>query len=176
MTQQNDNPAPRSKFPQYIVPVIILLLAAGAAIYGVMWSQSDESSTAQTDETTQADPNEVSADLEEVEQEFPEADPTHQEALATARGEMQTYFHSEFTLNYQLTDSTEGYAFDQDAADFALEHLGVNWDEEAAAFATAIMNENPDLEPEELETILQDDPQGPQYTEEQTQYALSQVN
>lgn len=179
MTQQYDSPKRRSKFPQYIAPIIILLLAIGGAIYGVLWSQSNDSTDAGSEETSQAEqpsPSESSAHLDDVEQEFPDAEPSQQEALAVARSEMETYIHSEKSLVIQLTDPQDGTGVDEASANFALENIATDWNQEAHQFATAIMQEYPDLETDELENIMQHDPQGPQFSEEQTQYALSQLN
>lgn len=40
MPQQTNDPKPKSKIPQYIGPIIILLLAIAGAVYGVLWSLS----------------------------------------------------------------------------------------------------------------------------------------
>src|SRR5699024_6073692 len=98
LTQQNGTPKQRSKFPQYIAPIIILLLAIGAAVYGVLWANSDDDASAPTEETAQNDQTErtqASTHLDDVQREFPDEDAAHQEALAVARGEMETYMHSE---------------------------------------------------------------------------------
>lgn len=179
MAQQNGGPKRRSKFPQYIAPIIILLLAIGGAIYGVLWSQSNDTSNTGTEETAQAEPPaqpDGAAHLEDVEQEFPDAEPSHQEALAVARGQMETYIHSEISLATQLTDPEDGTGVEPAAAEFAIEHIEADWDEEARQFATAITQQYPDLQRAELEDIMQQDPQGPQFSAEQTQYALSQLN
>lgn len=178
MTQHNGGPKQPSKFPQYIAPIIILLLAIGAAIYGVLWSQSEDTdaSNEETTQTEQPDQTDSSAHQDAVEQDFPDAETSHQEALATARGVMETYIHSEQSLELALTDPEHGNAYDQDAADFAMEHIDVDWNEEARQFAVLFTQEYPDTGLEELEELMQHDPQGPQYSAEQTDYALSQLN
>lgn len=179
MTQQNGTPKQRSKFPQYIAPIIILLLAIGAAVYGVLWANSDDDASAPTEETAQNDQTEqtqASTHLDDVQREFPDEDAAHQEALAVARGEMETYIHSEASLEMLLVDPEYGHDFDQAAADFAVEHVDVDWNEEASQFAMVFMEQYPETQPDELEELMQDDPQGPQYSAEQTEYALSQLN
>lgn len=179
MTQHNGSPKQPSKFPQYIAPIIILLLAIGAAIYGVLWAQSDENDTVGTGDTVQSEQPEqaeASTHLGDVEREFPDADPAQQEALAFARGEMETYIHSESSLEILLTDPEYGNDFAQAATDFALEHIDVDWNNEASQFARVFMEQYPDIQPEELEELMQHDPQGPQFSAEQTEYAISQLN
>lgn len=179
MTQQNGDPKQRSKFPQYIAPIVILLLSIGAAIYGVLWSQSNETPGASGEETAQAEqPAQVdgSAHIDDVEQEFPDAEPAQQEALAAARSEMENYIHSEASLAMLLTDPEYGNEFDQAAAEFAVEHVDADWNAHAHQFAIAFMQQYPDVQLDELEEFMHSDPQGPQYSAEQTEYALSQLN
>lgn len=179
LTQQNGNPKPPSKFPQYIAPIIILLLAIGAAIYGVLWCESDDSNSAAAGESTQAEQAEQtdgSEQLKQVESEFPDAERAHQEALATARSQLETYIHSEASLEMQLTAPEYGNEFPQTAANFALDNIEVDWNSEAEQFVMVYLEQYPNTQLNELEELMQHDPQGPQYSPEQTAYALSQLN
>ncbi|HIY84971.1 MAG TPA: hypothetical protein H9822_00775 [Candidatus Yaniella excrementavium] len=40
MSQQPKDPKHKSKVPQYLGPIIILVLAIAGAVFGVLWSQS----------------------------------------------------------------------------------------------------------------------------------------
>ena len=181
MSQQQAQQKPPSKFPQYIAPIIILILAAGAAIYGVFWSMDDSNSTASDDPATseqaeQPGQSDASAHLADVEQEFPDADASQQEALAAARSEMELYVLSEHQLELVLSDPQFGYELPQDAIDFAVENVDVDWNEQAHEYAAATLNEFPDVEVADLQEIMVNDPEGPQFTDEQTEYALSQLD
>lgn len=181
MTQQHGSQKPPSKYPQYILPLIILIVAIGAAIFGVMWS-SNESNTAPAEDSATAehaeDPEQpdTSQHLAEVESEFPDAEASQQQAVAAARTEMELYVLSEHQLELVLTDPQFGYELEQDAIDFALNNVDADWNDQAHQYAVATLNEFPDVELEQLEDAMQHDPEGPQFTAEQTEYALSQLN
>ncbi|GAA2025155.1 hypothetical protein GCM10009720_01120 [Yaniella flava] len=181
MSQQQAQQKPPSKFPQYIAPIIILILAAGAAIYGVLWSMDESNNTASndaatTDQSEQPAQPDNSAHPADVEQEFPEADASQHEALAAARSELELYVLSEHQLQLVLADPQFGYELEQDAIDFAVENVAVDWNEQAHQYAAATLNEFPDVEVTDLQEIMVNDPEGPQFTEEQTEYALSQLD
>jgi len=180
LTQQYGSQQQPSKFRQFILPIIILILAVGAAIYGVLWS-TDETNTAPTEDSTTAEQAEnpeqpeKSQDLAEVENEFPDAEAAQQQALAAARTELEIYVLSEHQLELVLSDPEFGYELEQAAIDFALENIEVVWNDQAHQYAVATLQEFPEVELTELEEVMQHDPQGPQFTAEQTEYALSQL-
>lgn len=182
MTNQQQ---PRSKWTQYIGPIIILLIAVAAAIYGLVW-YSDQGDPLPTEETTaedagtgdgtQADQPDGEAYLETVQQEYPDATGEEQEALAAAQAEADTYIVSEYLLKELLTNPEYDYDFSEEAADFAVENVEVDWNEQAYQFASIARQEYPEATDEELENLLQHEEGGPQFTAEQTEYALSQLN
>ena len=183
MTPQYDQPeAPRSKWAQYVAPIIILVLAVGAAIFGIIWASNDDNALPDQQETTTAEDApetgqpDASAQLEQVQQEHPDASPEEQEALAAAQAEANTYIVSEYLLTELLTDPEFEYGFSEEAAAFAVENVQVDWNEEAAMFAQLARDEYPDATEEEIENLLQNEPGGPQYTAEQTEYAMSQLD
>lgn len=181
MSQQQAQQKPPSKFPQYIAPIIILILAVGAAIYGVLWSKDDSNNTptddgATSEQAEQPAQPDASAHLADVEQEFPEADASQQEALAAARTEMELYVLSEHQLELVLSDPQFGYELSRDAIDFATENVDVDWNEQAHQYAAATLNEFADVEVADLQDIMVNDPEGPQFTDEQTEYAISQLD
>ena len=56
MTPQYDQPeTTRSKRTQYIGPIIILVLAVGAAIFGIIWASNDDNALPDQQETTTAE-------------------------------------------------------------------------------------------------------------------------
>lgn len=181
MPTQHDQHKPPAKWPQFIGPIIILLLAIGAAIFGILWS-SDETNTAPTQDTPSAeDPGnstqpDATAYLEQARQEFPDAQPEEHEALAAAQAEADSYIVSEHLLGVLLTDPEYEYGFSQTSAEFAVEHVEVDWNEHARQFATLAREEFPDATDQDLEQLLQHEPGGPQYSAEQTEYALSHTN
>jgi len=185
LTPQYDQPeTTRSKRTQYIGPIIILVLAVGAAIFGIIWASNDDTALPDQHETTTADeaPNvepvqpDASDQLEDVQREHPDASTEEQVALAVAQGEADTYIVSEFLLEELLTDPEFDYGFSPEAAAFAVENVQVDWNEEAAMFAQLARDEFPDASDEEIENLLQNEPGGPQYTAEQTEYAMSQLD
>jgi hypothetical protein len=54
--------------------------------------------------------------------------------------------------------------------------VDVDWNEHAYEFATLAREEFPDATDEEIENLLRDEQGGPQFTAEQTEYAMSQLN
>ncbi len=181
MTSQYDQPEQSSKWRQYVGPIIILVLAVGLAIYGLMWA-SDDDNALPTDETTTTedagmqDQPDASAQLEQVQQEYPDAEPEEQEALAAAQAEADMYIVSEFLLQELLTNPEFEYGFSQEAAEFAITNVEVDWNDQALQFAMLAREEYPDATDEEIENLLQNEPGGPQFTAEQTEYAMSQLN
>lgn len=180
MTSQYDQSQEPAKWRQYIGPIIILVLAVGLAIYGLVWASNDENALP-TEETTTEDASDqqqpdASSHLEQVRQQYPEASPQEQEALAAAQAESEMYIVSEYLLEELLTNPEYEYGFSQEAADFAIENVDVDWNEQAAHFATLAREEYPDATDEEIENLLRDEEGGPQFTAEQTEYAMSQLN
>lgn len=180
MSSQYDQPQQPSKWRQYIGPIIILVLAVGLAIYGLVWASNDENALP-TEETTtedaaQPEQSDASAHLEQVQQEYPDASPEDQEALAAARALAETYIISEHLLQEELTNPEYGYEFSQEAAAFAVENIEVDWNEQAYHFASLAREEYPEATDAEIENLLRDEPGGPQFTAEQTEYAMSQLN
>lgn len=181
MTQQYGSQQQPSKFRQFILPIIILVLAIGAAIYGVMWS-SNETNTAPTEDSATAEDTETpeqsdaAQHLADVEDEFPDAEAPQQQALAAARTEMEIYVLSEHQLALVLSDPEFGYELDQNAIDFALDNVEVDWNDQAHQYAVATLQEFPEVELTELEEVMQHDPEGPRFSAEQTEYALAQLD
>lgn len=181
MTIPHEQHKPPSKLPQFIGPILILVLAIGAAIFGVLWS-ADNPNPASTEDTATAEDSQsqaapdATAYLEQARQDFPDAQPEEQEALASAQAEADTYIVSESLLLELLTNPEYDYGFSEPAADFAIENVEVDWNEQAYQFATLALQEYPDAETADLEQLLQHEPGGPQFTAEQTEYALSQIN
>ncbi|GAA4481023.1 hypothetical protein GCM10023190_26550 [Enteractinococcus fodinae] len=180
MSSQYDQPQQSSKWRQYIGPVIILVLAVGLAIYGLVWASNEENALP-TEETTTEDAGDqrqpdAGSHLEQVQQDYPDASPEEQEALAAAQAEADTYIVSEHLLQELLTNPEYDYGFSQEAAEFAVENIEVDWNEQAAHFAALAREEYPDATDEEIENLLRDEPGGPQFTAEQTEYAMSQLN
>lgn len=173
---QSTNQEQPSKFPQYIAPIIILLLAIGAAVYGVLWA-ADEDTTVTNDAPTEQAENQPDNDdyLEAVQDQYPEAPAHHQEALAAAQAEMETYVLSAHQLELVLADPEFSYEMEQDAIDFAVEHVDVDWNEQAHQYLAVTLQEFPDADLEEVADLMQNDPEGPQFTAEQVDYAVSQM-
>ena len=185
LTTQYDQPEkPRSKWTQYIGPIIILVFAVAAAIFGIIWASNDENALPTEEETVTADEApemeqaqpDASAQLEQVQQDHPDAEPEEQEALAAAQAEADTYIVSEFLLQELLTAPEYEYGFSEEAAEFAVDNVQVDWNKEAYQFAMLARDEFPDATDEEIENLLQNEPGGPQYTAEQTEYAMSQLD
>ena len=180
MTTQYDQPeAPRSKWAQYVGPIIILVLAVGAAIFGIIWASDDDNALPNEQETTTAEDaptSDASAQFEQVQQDYPDASPEEQEALAAAQALSENYIVSEVLLQETLTDPEFDYGFSQEAATFAVENVEVDWSQEAAMFTRLARDEYPESTDEEIENLLQNEPGGPQFTAEQTEYAMSQLD
>lgn len=185
MTYQYDQQEPRSKRTQYIGPIIILVIAVAAAIFGVMWSSDEDNTTSEqettTEDTTTEDavpPNQPDGTqyLDQVQQQHPDASSEEQEALAAAQAESDLYIVSEYLLEELLTNPEYEYGFSQEAADFAVQNVEVDWNEEAYQFASLAREEYPDSTDEEIENLLQHQDGGPQFSAEQTEYALSKLN
>lgn len=178
MNQPSDNLRQPKNYRQYIAPIIILLLAIGAAIYGVLQTSAepDESSNHDSSQTERPAKSATAESLNEVERDFPDADSSSQEALAVAHDELETYVHSEHSLRLLLTATEYGHEFDESAADFALEHLNANWEDEAYYYAELVMQEYPGLQQAELQKHMQHEPEGPKFSAEQTDFALSKLD
>ena len=74
MSSQYDQPQQPSKWRQYLGPIIILVLAVGLAVYGLVWASNDENALP-TEETTTEDASnarqpDASSQLEQVQQEL----------------------------------------------------------------------------------------------------------
>lgn len=176
MTTQYDQPEDnRSKVTQYIGPIIILILAVGAAIFGIVWASDDENALPTEEETVTAE-DAPGAYLEQAQQEHPDASSEEHEALAEAQALADGYIVSEVLLQEMLTNPEYEYDFSQEAADFAVQNVQVDWNEQAHQFATIARDEYPDATDGEIENLLRDEPGGPQFTAEQTEYAMSQLN
>ena len=180
MSSQYDQPQQPSKWRQYLGPIIILVLAVGLAVYGLVWASNDENALP-TEETTTEDASnarqpDASSQLEQVQQEYPDASSEEQEALAAAQAEADMYIVSEHLLHELLTNPEYEYGFSQEAAEFAIENVEVDWNEHAYEFAALAREEYPDATDEEIENLLRDEQGGPQFTDEQTEYAMSQLN
>ena len=181
MTIQQEQHKPPTKWPQFLGPILILVVAIGAAIFGVLWS-SNNPNTAPSEDTATAEGSEgqaapdATAYLEQAREDFPDAQPEEQEALASAQAEADAYIVSESLLVELLTNPEYGYEFSETAAAFAVENVEVDWNEQAHQFAALALQEFPDATTEDLQQLLQNESGGPQFTAEQTEYALSQIN
>ena len=181
MTIPHEQHKPPAKWPQFLGPILILVVAIGAAIFGVLWS-SNNPNTAPSEDTATAEGSEgqaapdATAYLEQAREDFPDAQPEEQEALASAQAEADAYIVSESLLVELLTNPEYGYEFSETAAAFAVENVEADWNEQAYQFATLALQEYPEAETADLEQLLQHEPGGPQFTAEQTEYALSQIN
>jgi hypothetical protein len=162
------------------------VIAVAAAIFGVMWSSDEENATSEqeatTEDTTSSEdtvpPNQPDRTqyLDQVQQQHPDASSEEQEALAAAQAESDMYIVSEYLLEELLTNPQYEYGFSQEATDFAVQNVEVDWNEEAYQFASLAREEYPDSTDEEIENLLQHQDGGPQFTAEQTEYALSKLN
>src|SRR5699024_5956064 len=152
----------------YIAPIIILLLAIGAAIYGVLQTSAepDESSNHDSSQTERPAKSATAESLNEVQRDFPDADSSSQEALAVAHDEFEPYAHSEHAPRLRLTSTAYNHDLDQAAADFALEHLNANWQDEAYYCAELITQVYPDMQPAQLQTHLPQERERPQFLAE----------
>src|SRR5699024_12568477 len=104
VNQPSDNLRQPKNYRQYIAPIIILLLAIGAAIYGVLQTSAEpaESSNHDSSQTERPAKSATAESLNEVERDFPDAGSSSQEALAVAHDELATSIHSEHALGLLL--------------------------------------------------------------------------
>src|SRR5690625_8025659 len=125
-----------------------------------MWSSDEDNATSEqettTEDTTTEDavpPNQPDRTqyLNQVQQQHPDASFEEQEALAAAQAESDMYIVSEYLLEELLTNPQYEYGFSQEATDFAVQNVEVDWNEVAYQFASLAREEYPDSTAERSE-------------------------
>ncbi|WP_078430471.1 Ltp family lipoprotein [Alkalihalobacterium alkalinitrilicum] len=163
-----------------LMALLIAVMAACGGEEGQVSDEPEETEEIETDtdtdttadEETEIEVAEEEEEAEEAEQEVDDVPREYRNALRSAQNYVDIMSFSEKGLFEQLT-SEYGDQYPEDAAQYAIENVEVDYYEEALEAAKSYQELMPMSDQELLDQLTSE--YGDQYTKEQAQYALDNL-